>query len=180
MLMLTRCTKSLIRFWPPLCSTKYLPQAVERILHRLPRGLSQGFAPVMSLNVAGPSVWKPIDQIGIQNFFYIETTLCFSETRQNHLSLNFLWHLFCCWNRQAECLCIEQPCESNFSSRRDAHFIMAISEIGHDVFLFLVSATPCSSESLRPPLKSFLLPPTVPKFGKNMTEQIFPNRKPAE
>lgn len=69
MLMLTRCTKSLIRFWPPLCSTKYLPQAVERILHRLPRGLSQGFAPVMSLNVAGLSVWKPTDQIGILFFF---------------------------------------------------------------------------------------------------------------
>lgn len=75
MLMLTRCTKSLIRFWPPLCSTKYLPQAVERILHRLPRGLSQGFAPVMSLNVAGLSVWKPTDQIGIL-FFFIQWQLC--------------------------------------------------------------------------------------------------------
>lgn len=28
MLMLTRCTESLIRLWPPLCSTKCLPQAV--------------------------------------------------------------------------------------------------------------------------------------------------------
>lgn len=40
---------------------------------------------------------------------------------------------------------IQQPCDSTFLKSRDAHFIMTLSEIGHDTFLFWVFKTACSS-----------------------------------